>query len=451
MGVFSKYQTIEATCVDYVHPWSTSCADSSCSLFLHALQHSGRLYFTVYMLSLLMHRRIPSAQKLKNTLLGILQSTAFLTANAFIFSLSLCSLRALVGSFNFLSIAFVPSFIASLVAILVERPSRRNLLTLYVTNVASETLFRMAVWRKMVKPIPYGDVILFAFSIASMLHMYRSEHPNKDAIFSMLRVAIGPYEEYNKGGQDPDSPARELNRPQKAKGPLFECLESFLAPYHHLMNRLKRHPTCPHPSSCAGYTFKGGLRMFAVGYGLQFCMRVLLRAKRLMKSPSQIPGMLVDKKMFSLGLFLGGFPAIFRSVSCALRWIRNTDSPSHAIPAGLLAGLAFISYRDNSVALYAFWKLMEILYARAVARGLLPRLPGAGVLLYCTSTALLFHAAIWEPQNLRPSYWDFLQGISGGRLSCMSRDVLECFGLETKKNLEAILLKNKTDVTKFKF
>lgn len=52
--------------------------------------------------------------------------------------------------------------------------------------------------------------------------------------------------------------------------------------------------------------------MFAVGYGLQFCMRVLLRAKRLMKNPSQIPGMLIDKKMLSLGLFLGGFPAIFR-------------------------------------------------------------------------------------------------------------------------------------------
>lgn len=398
-----------------------------------------------------MHRRVPSLQKLKNTFLGILQSTAFLTANAFGYSLSLCFLRAIMGNFNFLTISFVPSFMASLVAILVERPSRRNLLTLYVTNVASETLFRMAVWRKMVRPIPYGDVIIFASSIAAILHMYRSEHDSKDSIFSMLRVAIGPYEEYKSAGSGRDSPPVPSNRPRKAKGPLFECLESFLAPYYSLMNRLKRHPTCPHPASCVAYSVKGGLKMFAVGYGLQFCMRVLLRAKRLMKNPSQIPGILVDKKMLSLGLFLGGFPAIFRTVSCALRWIRNTDSSAHAIPAGLLAGLAFVKYRDNSVALYAFWKLMEILYARAVSRGLLPKLPGAGVLLYCFSTALLFHAAIWEPQNLRPSYWDFLHGISGGRLACMNRDVLEVFGLETKKNLTAILLKNKTDVTKLKF
>lgn len=126
--------------------------------------------------------------------------------------------RAIMGNFNFLTISFVPSFIASLVAILVERPSRRNLLTLYVTNVvslhdndyvfyvtnlncspliihnpylqASETVFRMAVWRKMVKPVPYGDVILFAASIASILHMYRSNPNNKDAIFSMLRWVL---------------------------------------------------------------------------------------------------------------------------------------------------------------------------------------------------------------------------------------------------------------------
>lgn len=117
-----------------------------------------------------------------------------------------------------------------------------------------------------------------------------------------------------------------------------------------------------------------------------------------------------------------------------------------------------------------------------MSRGLLPSLPGAGILLYSVSTAMLFHAAIWEPQNLRPSYWDFLQGISGGRLvitnpflcenviaylrsflflsiSClfphrvaaMSRDVLDVFGLESKKNLTALLIKNRTDMSKYKF
>lgn len=45
--------------------------------------------------------------------------------------------RALVGNLNFFTVSFIPSFLSSLVAILVERPSRRGLLSLYVTNVVS--------------------------------------------------------------------------------------------------------------------------------------------------------------------------------------------------------------------------------------------------------------------------------------------------------------------------
>lgn len=61
---------------------------------------------------------------------------------------------------------------------------------------ASETLFRMAVWRKIVRPIPYGDVIIFASSIAAILHMYRREHDSKDSIFSMLRYGIQALDPY---------------------------------------------------------------------------------------------------------------------------------------------------------------------------------------------------------------------------------------------------------------
>ncbi len=68
------------------------------------------------------------------------------------------------------------------------------------------------------------------------------------------RVAIGPHEEHGSASIDP--PASISNRPRKTKGPLFECLESFLAPYYRFMKNLKRHPTCPHPSSCVGYTMK---------------------------------------------------------------------------------------------------------------------------------------------------------------------------------------------------
>lgn len=54
-------------------------------------------------------------------------------------------------------------------------------------------------------------------------------------------------------------------------------------------------------------------------------------------------------------------------------------------------------------------------YNWGIEKGFVPKIPGFTVLLYCASTALLFHAATLEPMTLRPSYWKFLYSISGGR------------------------------------
>lgn len=43
--------------------------------------------------------------------------------------------RRLLGHFNILTVAFLPKVIISIGTILIEKPSRRGLLSLYVTNV----------------------------------------------------------------------------------------------------------------------------------------------------------------------------------------------------------------------------------------------------------------------------------------------------------------------------
>lgn len=100
---------------------------------------------------------------------------------------------------------------------------------------------------------------------------------------------------------------------------------------------------------------------------------------------------------------------------CLLRRITNQDSALHAFPAGLIAGLAFNKYPDNTIALYVFWKLLQITYNLGVDKGYLPNVPGFIVFLYSLSTAILFHAGLVEPLTLRTSYWKFLHSISGGR------------------------------------
>lgn len=101
--------------------------------------------------------------------------------------------RYLMGHYNILTISGIPAFIASVMAILIERPSRRPLLALYVTNIATETVWKMMVTRNMVRNIPKGEIAIFAGSLAFLMTFFKagyhksasSEHP--DTIFSILK------------------------------------------------------------------------------------------------------------------------------------------------------------------------------------------------------------------------------------------------------------------------
>ncbi|KAG8296949.1 hypothetical protein J6590_045790 [Homalodisca vitripennis] len=200
--------------------------------------------------------------------------------------------RKAIGNFNFLTVSFIPSFISSIIAILVERPSRRSLLSLYVTNVASETLFRMAVWRKWLKPIKYGEVIIFTVSSAALLYFYRGSHNKKDSIYSLLRFFVGPCEEsgYSKHNEGEPPPSR-----------------STMIPSYYL----KSHPTCPHLHSCLHYCLKNGVKLFSIGCGLQLSLKLLLQMNRIVKKPKVVFSVF-QLDTLRLGVFFAGFGGVFR-------------------------------------------------------------------------------------------------------------------------------------------
>jgi hypothetical protein len=83
------------------------------------------------------------------------------------------------------------------------------------------------------------------------------------------------------------------------------------------------------------------------------------------------------------------------------------------------------------------------MYIKGSNDGLFPEIPHANIFLYCFSTAILFHASILEPHNLRPSYWKFLQSVSGGSIGCIDRHCLDTFGLQSSESLEKVLKKYK--------
>lgn len=117
--------------------------------------------------------------------------------------------RKIFGRFGVLSSGFFPSFIANLIAILVERPTRRPALAIYVTNVvcskhfiltanlcasnlygflqASETIYNQLVARRFLTPIPHGDIIIFSLTLAGLFRWFQATQDRNNFLFKLLR------------------------------------------------------------------------------------------------------------------------------------------------------------------------------------------------------------------------------------------------------------------------
>ncbi|CAG2110657.1 unnamed protein product [Medioppia subpectinata] len=68
-----------------------------------------------------------------------------------------------IGKFYYTLCSYLPVFISSLLAILIEKRSRRGALAVYCANIASETVYRMLINRHIVKPIARGEVLIFTY------------------------------------------------------------------------------------------------------------------------------------------------------------------------------------------------------------------------------------------------------------------------------------------------
>ncbi|XP_058064917.1 transmembrane protein 135-like [Anopheles bellator] len=455
MQVLSKMSSVPVTCVEYAHPWTNSCSVATAELMIVGLQYCLRIYAAVYAFSLLMRGRLPTPPELVKTIRGWLQSSAFLTTNAFSYMMITCLVRRAFGSFNFYTVSYFPAFLAAFVSILVERSSRRAMLALYVSNVATETMWNILQSRGLVRSIPYGEVAIFGLSTSVLMYCYRLNRQKdyRDSMFDVVQFAIGDSEVM----KSEPAPALTTDEPTSRDGAgtsrstkrhSYPLIQSILRAYLQLTGRLKRlgkHKLCRHRHSCLYDTLSSGARMFSMGLGIQVVLKVVLQLRKLINRPSLLRKTFLNKDIVRLGLFLGGFTSIYKMSSCLLRHFTNSDSPMYALPSGLLASAAFGFYADNTIALYIMWKTLQIIYNWGIDKGYLPRVPGFTVLLYAASTALLFHAATLEPENLRPSYWKFLYSISGGRICVMDRSGFDVYGLDTSGQVSTMMKLCKTE------
>uniref|UniRef100_T1P8C9 MoeZ/MoeB domain protein n=1 Tax=Musca domestica TaxID=7370 RepID=T1P8C9_MUSDO len=453
MTVQSKMVSL-CTCKDFQHCWTDKCVNATAGIILAATPYCLRVYTMVYALSLVMRGKIPTLDDLKKTVRGILQSTAFLVTNAYGFIMYNCLMRHLMGYYTTASVAFLPCFLASLMAIVVEREPRRPMLALYVANVGTETLWNMAEARGWVKSIPNGQVLLFGASISALLYLYKlglHKTTCKDSLFGLLKIFVGKAEEGPATKKSIEGNRAAPTTQQRSRPPInFATINGWVQAYSRFIEKLKgKHETCNHKESCVHYSIMGGLKPLVGGIGVQVALKLLLNIKKVAQNKLDWRKTVFTKKTMNLGLFLGAFSFLFKSVSCGLRHGFNRDDPRFAIPAGLIASTSFLYYPDKTVALYVMWKTLQIVYNLGVEKKKVPKIPGFTIMLYAFCTAVLFHAGILEPKTLRPSYYKFLQDISGGRFNHFNMKPLDVFGLDTARQTEEVLISLKlTDRSK---
>ncbi|GFY37752.1 transmembrane protein 135 [Trichonephila inaurata madagascariensis] len=231
----------------------------------------------------------------------------------------------ITGKFYYLNCSFFPGFVAGLLSILIETESRRSPLTLYVISTATEIIFRMAVVRKMVKPIPNFDIFIFSATMALYFYIIKKHGYGKEFVSSALRFLFGKDEAIKSiKGKKPSSILNSLvNTNVHVREGLLDNAVSNIVPQcnktQHLLPKIIfssiKHASCPHSSSCLLYCLQGFLRPFLTGYLISFGFRCLSDGKQLMINPSLVLDLLIEKKSLNLGLFLGGFGGTYRKKS----------------------------------------------------------------------------------------------------------------------------------------
>ncbi|KAF2073371.1 hypothetical protein CYY_005316 [Polysphondylium violaceum] len=175
---------------------------------------------------------------------------------------------------------------------------------------------------------------------------------------------------------------------------------------------------CKHKDNCIISVLKTLGRGFIIGYGLRASLALVtgIVMRRLYKNPRKlIDQSILHKDPIGFGLFLAFYTGGYKAVLCLLRNIRKKDDGINAAIAGFISGGAMAFSKSTEMALYLFARALESLFNAGVKRGYLKSYKHGDSLLFCLCTAILFHAFVWEPNSVRPSYLKFLSKVAGSK------------------------------------
>jgi hypothetical protein len=376
-----------------------------------------------------------------------------------------CSSQYFTGKFYYYAVAYLPGFIASAMAVLIEKPNRRSSLAFYVANVASETLFRIYVGRGYLRPLKHGQVYLFTLSIATIMWLAKKRGFEDDPLSAAIKLIVGPEEAARRLRRhnpiSTDDKALEkiaclaldencnVTRAEAAcpndrpsSSPSGTAAARLARNHEDLITWLAfiyaaRHPLCPHTDqSCLHYVARSSVRALLIGYAVQLGLKLSTKLPAALRDPSVLTKTATDTGILKFGIFLSTFTCLFKATNCCLRWSTNLSKPSYCFAAGLVAAPAMLFYPSPTVALYVLWKCLEALFNEGVRSDVIKNPDLFIVILYGLATSQLFYSALMDPRYMKKSYMAFLDRMSHHKLHMINRSVLDVFGTEASSGYE---------------
>lgn len=387
------------------------------------------------------------------TVKSILRSSFFIFFHAYNGSVMGCALRRSFGRFYYRILVCAPALISSYLALLIEKPARRQALAFYMLNLASEILYRMATTKGYFKPVKHGETLLFALSLGAWYHLLKTHGFGHDPVSAAVKALIGRDEaksraksgDISSGHSECPSNTIAISNSaatlklsgkfQADRSASCNDQSSLLGKWNQLLSKLKwpgeKHPCCPHKElSCTEYVLRPIPTRLLLGLSIQCLLKVSARPFELLQAPGRtIAAAASSPGSLKFGLFLASLVAGGRLTSCLLRRYSQSNEPSwHAMVSGFVAGLSMLWAPRSSLSMYIMWKAVEQYYLLAAKQGKVKYFDFTILSIYAASAATILYTFALEPRFVRPSYMKFLDNLSDHRLHQLNRMVLDVFG-----------------------
>ncbi|KAI6192464.1 Transmembrane protein [Aphelenchoides fujianensis] len=400
--------TVVCDCREVTHVWNPGCFAAIMEAvplsFLFAMKTYGTLYCITALIKLSKGKKL----KWKSVLLASMRSSAFITINMGAYLYFTCKLRQLFG-FYFFGTFYLAGFFGSLIAILLEEPKRQGMLTLYLTNLASESVFLQLRNRGYVRNLPHGQALLL--SVALGVLMYFKERGRYSDIHGILK---------------------HTHVLDESRSPL-PTLSTLPTVLRHLLQHLRTHYSksdrCEHPDSCVSSVVERTGRNL-IGGGL---VSLGLVALRVLKDPKKWRSFLFDSSVLRLPAFCALMPFIYHALRCTINRLQPMEKTTAAAIAGAASGLSMVFYPNTTIAMYLLWKAIEQTYYRLQEKGILPAIPYGNILLYSVSTGIVIGNVIIEPHAVRSGYYNFIRSLTANKVNLFNRFLLDPLGFHSSR------------------